>query len=188
MFKTYSVEAVVLSRKNIGEADRLVTLFTKQYGRKKAIAKGIRKISSRRAPHLEIFSVVSLTLHTGKTWDIVSEVAPINNFTHLKSTLGRISYAYIVVELVDRLTAEGQEHYRIYKELVSFLKQLDNKTLKQEDAKKELIIFKRFLLVELGFLGEDQNLSADGLDNQINKILESDLKSPKLLTKLKEKI
>ena len=56
MIRTYKVNAIVLARRNIGEADKLITLFTKEYGKKKVLAKGIRRVSSRRAPYLEQFS------------------------------------------------------------------------------------------------------------------------------------
>lgn len=61
------VSAVVFSRKNIGEADRLVTFFTREEGLIRAIAKGVRKIPSSRGGHLEPCTLVSATLHESKS-------------------------------------------------------------------------------------------------------------------------
>lgn len=184
MIRTYKAEAIILSRKNIGEADKLITVFTKQYGKKTVIGKGIRRINSRRAPHLELFSRVIVNLHHGRSWDIITEVSPIEIFTILRKKLGRIGYAYIALELTDRLTAENQPDEFIYFKLLETLQMLNNSDIKQPDAKLKLEAYKHDLLSELGFITRDEFLDEDNLSQKIEAVLESELKSPKLLTNL----
>ena len=75
MTKSYKADGIIVARKNFGETDKLVTIFTKQYGKKVVLAKGIRRITSRRAPHLELFSAVSLVLRSGKSFDYITLVS-----------------------------------------------------------------------------------------------------------------
>lgn len=184
MNRIFKADAIVLSRKNIGEADKLLTLFTKQYGKKKVIAKGIRKINSRRAPHLELFSQISAVFHQGKELDLITEVQSYYPPTKLRQKLGRVAYAYIAVELVERLTAENQEHWLIFDKLTAFLKLLNHSTTNITLAKKELFLFKQFLLSELGFIEKNIYYDEQELDEVVYKVLESKIKSTNLLTNL----
>lgn len=184
MNRSYKVDAIVLSRKNTGEADKILTLFTRQFGKKKVIAKGIRKISSRRAPFLEVFSEISAVLHQGRNFDIVTEVSSLSSLPVLQKKLGRISYAYLAVELVDRLTAENQENYLIFQKLSGFLKLLNHPDADINSVRKELVIFKQFLLSELGFIEKNISYREKELDDLLVKILEGNLKSTVLLAKL----
>jgi len=52
--KSYKTEGIIIKRKNFGEADRILTIFTKNKGKISIVAKGVRKINSRRAPHIEL--------------------------------------------------------------------------------------------------------------------------------------
>jgi len=64
--KSYKAEGIVIKRKNFGEADRILTVFTKKYGKIKVLAKGVRRITSRRGPNVELFNQVELVLHQGR--------------------------------------------------------------------------------------------------------------------------
>lgn len=181
--KTYKIEGIVLTRRNWGEADKLITIFTKQYGKKTVIAKGVRRISSRRAPYLEPFMQVQMVLHHGKMFDYVSEVTSVANFGNIRINLIKVSYTYIALEILNRLLADNQESYPIYKELINFLTDLNHQqTDKQMD--EMLTRFKRFILVELGFISIHITLNKTQLEDKITTIIESHLKSPKLLSSL----
>jgi DNA repair protein RecO (recombination protein O) len=186
--RSYKVDAIVLARRNIGETDKLLILYTKQYGKKQVIAKGIRKINSRRASHLEVFSEITAILYQNRNIDLVTEVNSIRPLPILQKKLGRIAYAYIAVELVDRLTAENQENYLIFQKLVNFLNFLNNKNTNLQSAKKELYEFKISLLSELGFIEKNIIYQDDELEKILIKILEGEIKSMKLLTKLTKQL
>lgn len=186
MIRIYKAEGIVLARRNTGEADRLVTVFTKQYGKKVLKAAGVRRINSRRSPHLELFTHLDLIIHPGKAWDIVSEVAPIERFPYIRIRLERIGFAYIVLELVNRILAENQEALTVYISLVRFLHRLNDATLTRHEAGQELVAFKQYLLSELGFVSGEH--PAVRLDRTIEDILESRLKSPVLLTRIQSHI
>ncbi len=180
--RVYTTHAVVLKRRNVGEADRIVTIFSKEYGRMRVIAKGVRRVHSRRAPHLEVFSHVTLILHKGKTWDSISEATPIHAFSLLRRSLPLISEGYYLCELVDALTPEHQEHRDIYTLLLEAMMTL-NKT-SQTNPVEVSGQFALELLRSLGYLARDRSLPLGQIDSYIERIIEKRLHTPKILSRL----
>lgn len=180
--RMYMAHAVVLKRRNVGEADRIVTIFSKEYGRMRVVAKGIRRVHSRRAAHLEIFSDVTLVLHRGKTWDIVTEATPIHAFSRLRESLPRVSAGYYLCELVDSLTPERQEHRDVYTLLVDALTQLNDSRGSDPVALSEQFALE--LLRSLGYLAHDRSIMSGQIEPYIEQIIEKRIQSHRLLTKL----
>ena len=180
--RIYSAHAVVLKRRNVGEADRIVTIFSKEYGRMKVIAKGIRRIHSRRAAHVEVFSHVSLVLYRGKTWDSVTQASPIDAFSFLRGNLTRVSAGYYLCELVDALTPEHQEHRDVYTLLLDALMAINDSKVNDLISVSEQ--FALALLRALGYLAHDRSLTLAQIDPYIEKIIEKRLKTPKILSQL----
>jgi len=178
----YKAEGIILKRRNVGETDRIVTIFTKEYGKIRVIAKGIRRIHSRRAPYLEIFSQVKLIIHHGRLLDSVSEVEGINDFHSLKSDLRKVSLAYLVCELVDTLLAERQEHRDVFELMRATLAKLEeNKSDPPADLGRH---FALELLWLLGFLPRGQVLTGRKLQDFIENLAEKHLRTPKLIRQL----
>ena len=180
--RVYTTHAVVLKRRNVGEADRVVTIFSKEYGRMKVIAKGVRRVHSRRAPYLEVFSHVTLILHKGKTWDSISEATPIHAFPLLRESLSKISEGYYLCELVDALTPERQEHRDVYTLLLEAMMTL-NKISKINPVEVSGL-FALELLRSLGYLARDNSLPLARIDSYIERIIEKRLHTPRILSRL----
>lgn len=181
--RTYKTEGIILKRTNFGEADRIITIFTKHYGKVKAIAKGVRKVKSRRAPHLELFNRASLFLSTGKNLDIITEAQVINSFSNLKRELKKIGLAFKACELVDQLTREDQVQKEVFNLLVSCFNQLNH----QSKTKSLMEIVRNFemkLLQILGFLPKGKALEKIDVERFIEEIIERKLKSKKFFSEL----
>lgn len=180
--RVYKVEAIILKRKNIGETDRILTLLTKQFGKLKVIAKGIRKTSSKRSPHLELFTHVDLVLHKGKTWDSVTEVNGMETFQGLRTHLSRITIAYYLCELVDRLLPDRQEHMEVFMHLVTSFQLLNNGKYKKgrEFCEQRSLT----LLQMLGYIPDAQVMDFMEIQKFIENIIGKRLNTQKLLTKL----
>ena len=112
--RTYRTEAIVLRRKDIGEADRILTLFTPNLGKVRAVAKGIRKPRSRKAGHLELFTCTKLLLAKGRDLDIITQAEVLEPYRPLREDLLRGAYAAYMVELLDRFAPDGEEHPELY--------------------------------------------------------------------------
>jgi DNA repair protein RecO (recombination protein O) len=117
--RSFRVEAVVLRHADWGEADRLLTLFTRERGKVRAIAKGARRIRSRKAGHLEPFTHVTLQLARGRDLLIVTQADTLEAYLPLGSDLLRTGNASYVVELLDRFTYEDEQESQAIFHLVT---------------------------------------------------------------------
>jgi len=113
----YRAEAIVIRRGNLGEADRIVTLYTREYGKLAAAAKGARKPGSRFAGRLELFTQLRMLLGVGRTLDVVSQVEVIEPFAAIRGDLGRMGAASLIVEVADRATPEREPYPAFYRVL-----------------------------------------------------------------------
>ncbi len=92
----------------LGEADRLVTLLTREEGKFEAVARGARKIKSRLAAGVDIFTYGHFTFHRGKTWPIITGQEPIERFSWFRDDPDLYPYGIYMAELTDRLVS-GEE-------------------------------------------------------------------------------
>jgi DNA repair protein RecO (recombination protein O) len=125
--RSFRVEAVILRHSDWGEADRILTIFTRERGKVRAIAKGARKVRSRKAGHLEPFTRVTLQLAKGRDLLIVTQVDTLDAYFPLKENLTKTVYASYVVELLDRFSYEDEsENIDLFRLLTDTLTRIGN--------------------------------------------------------------
>jgi DNA repair protein RecO (recombination protein O) len=112
--RRYTTEAIVLSRFDLGEADRVLTLITPAGGKLKVIAKGIRKPTSRLGGSLEPFAELTVALARGRTFDIVTQVSVGHAWLHLRDDLESTATAWYLAELADRSLEERHAAEPLY--------------------------------------------------------------------------
>jgi DNA repair protein RecO (recombination protein O) len=122
--RSIKVEAIVLRHTEWGEADRMLSLFSRELGKLQAIAKGVRKIHSRKAGHLEPFTRVNLLLAKGRDLWIVTQAETLDAYMPLRTGMAGVVYASYAVELLDRFTFEEGETLPLYKLLQDTLTRL----------------------------------------------------------------
>lgn len=166
--KSYSSEAIVLARKNYSEADRILVVFSKIYGKLSLLAKGVRRTKSRKRAHIEIFNRINFSAARGKSLDIITEAEVIDSFSDIKNNLKKVAVTYFIMEVAGRITREGEKHDDVYALLRDYLERLrTNGSLKK--LRKDFIYD---ILVILGFWPEGKNLT------QPDKVLEEVLEHP----------
>ncbi len=106
--RSFRAEAVVLRHADWGEADRILTLYTRERGKLRAVAKGARRIKSRKAGHLEPFTRVTLQLAKGREMPIVTQADTVEPYLALCEDLVKTANAAYLVELLDRFTYEDE--------------------------------------------------------------------------------
>lgn len=148
--RLYRTHAVVLRRRDFKDADRILTVFTPNYGKLELLAKGIRKTTSRKAGHLELFSHSALMVAKGRTWDIVTEVVGVESFPAIRTDLDKISQANYIGELVDCFTESGDENQPLWDLLILTLQEL-NQLPPGQDGLMLLHWFEMHLLSLVGF-------------------------------------
>jgi len=108
MSRLYRTEGIVMHRREQGDADRVLTLCTPQ-GKLLVMAKGARKLRSRKAGHIELFTRANFVIsHVPNYWDIISQAEMIAPHAVLRSDLLRGAYARYVIEMLDRFFTEGE--------------------------------------------------------------------------------
>lgn len=123
--RLYKTEAVVLKHIPIGEADRVITLFTPDLGVVRASAKGVRRPTSRLAGHLEPLVRSRLMLHRGRNLDLITGAETLQGFSALREDLEQLGRAMVCVELVDAFSPERQANRPLYDLLVEALEWLE---------------------------------------------------------------
>ena len=112
--RLYRIEGIVLKRQDFGEADRVLTLLTPDRGKLRAVAKGVRRTTSRKAGHIELFSQSHLLLAKGRTMDVITQAQAVNLFRALHDDLLRFTYASYMAELVDKFLEEEDAQEDVY--------------------------------------------------------------------------
>ncbi len=174
--RSFKLEGIVIKRKNIGEADRIITVFSKTYGKLQIKAKGVRKISSRRSGHIELLNHGIFSLHKTKNMPILTEAVSIENFSSLKKDLKRVGSAFHICELVDGLCAENQASYGVFELLNTTLKKLSS----ADKLSNVIYEFEVEILKLLGFYRHVGNVKIN-TKVLIEEILERKLKTRPIL-------
>lgn len=110
---TYSTHAIIIGRHNFGEADRIIVLLTPDQGVVRGVAKGVRRIKSRLAGHLELFSESDLMLATGRNLDVITSARLIRHLS-TADDYDRMRLAYLFAEMTNRLAGEHESHDGVY--------------------------------------------------------------------------
>ncbi len=122
--RIYRTRALILKRRDQGEADRVLTIFTPEYGKRAVIARGVRKPASRKAGHLEPFTHVALMLAKGKTWDVITSAQTVTSFRKLREDLDMLAYASYFCELLDAFVQVDDPHPELYELLLNAFRRL----------------------------------------------------------------
>jgi DNA repair protein RecO (recombination protein O) len=123
--RNYQTEAIIIKKTKLGEADRILTLYTPHLGRIQAVAKGVRRPRSKLSGHLELLTHSQVSLARGKNLATVTGSQTIDSFIVIKSDLELTSYALYITELLHKFTEEHIENYPLFRLLLETLKQLE---------------------------------------------------------------
>lgn len=170
-------EGIVLSRKSFQDADRLVTFYTRDFGKITVIAKGVKKPASRKAGHLELATYCTFYIAKGKNLDILTEVETKEAFGLENLSSRSTNEVYHLLELTNHLTVPNQKNKEVFDLLVDFLKVIGD----EKNKNLTLVAFKIKLLSILGFF------STTNLKDSKSKNLLADFESQDL-GQLKEKL
>jgi DNA repair protein RecO (recombination protein O) len=151
--KLYRTEAIVIRRVNIGEADKILTLFTPSRGKIRAVAKGVRRTNSRMGGHVELFTQSRLLIAAGRNLDIITQTETINAFAPLRVQSNRLDHAFYAVELLDNLTEEFDPHPEVYTLLAETLLALNE----GHDPNTTIRAYELHLLAQVGYRPQLQN-------------------------------
>jgi DNA repair protein RecO (recombination protein O) len=148
--RVYSTPAIVLRQRKLGDADKIITLYTANLGKIDAVAKGVRKARARLAGHVEPLTHANFQLARGKSLDIVTQVESIESFQGLRDDLERLSRALYSCELLDKFTELHEEHFDLYRLLLDTLRRVGGR----DDIDTPVRFFEMAVLDALGYRPE----------------------------------
>lgn len=117
----YNADAIVIRSREYGEADKLLTLFSRERGKLEAVAKGVRKPKSTQRGGTQLFTYADFHLYKGKSLDTVSQVQPRESFIHIWNDLDRTIAASGIAELLDISTTREQPESELFTLTLGFL-------------------------------------------------------------------
>lgn len=148
--RVYNSPAIVLRQRKLGDADKIITLFSASRGKLDAVAKGVRRSRSKLAGHVEPLAHASFQFAQGRNLDIITQAETIEPFAELRDDLDRMSRALYACELLDRFTEPHHEHFDLYRVLLDTLRRI----AARDDLDTPLRYFEMRLLDVLGYRPE----------------------------------
>jgi DNA repair protein RecO (recombination protein O) len=150
---TYRDVAVVLRTHKLGEADRIITLLSRGRGKIRAVAKGVRRTSSKFGARLEPFSHIDLQFAVGRTLDVVTQVESLDAFGEpLTANYPAYTAGQVMLETADRLVVEeGEPAVQQYQLLVGALKVLNRGT--SDGPRAATLVLDSYLLRAMAVAG-----------------------------------
>ena len=150
---TYRDEAVVLRTHKLGEADRIITMLSRRHGKVRAVAKGVRRTTSKFGARLEPFSHIDLQFATGRSLDVVTQVESLDAFGEpLTEDYPAYTAGEVMLETADRLVVEEREPaLQQYLLLVAALRALNEGT--SDGPRPATLILDSYLLRSLAIAG-----------------------------------
>ena len=145
--RNYQTEAIIIKKIKLGEADRILTLYTPHLGKIQAVAKGVRRPRSKMSGHLELLTHSQVSLARGRNLDTITGSQTINSFLPLKSDLWLISCGLYATELINQFTADHIEDYPLFQLLLETMHRL----CRGGDNELVLRYFELHLLNEVGY-------------------------------------
>jgi len=128
----YKTEGIVLKSIEYGDADKIATIYTKNYGKVQAIAKGIRKTKSKFGSSLEILTYAVFLFYKGKNIDTISQSEILESFFSTSKEVIKFAFATNCAEIVNKLTEEGETNFSLFnllKEALHYLKETNDPKL-----------------------------------------------------------
>lgn len=146
--KKYNLQAIVIKSIKYKDADKIFTLFSKELGKISAIARGVRKISSRRAGNLDTLNLVSIAIRNNDNgFNDIEEVKTLESFIDLKKDLAKSVKSYYIVEMIHKSIEEGEQNEKLFDLLVNSLKMMQ----KTSDPMFVVCYFEMNLMSDLGY-------------------------------------
>lgn len=172
--RLFSSLGLVLSKVNYGEADRILFVLTYHYGRLALLAKGVRRINSRKRGSLEIFNLIRFQASRGKNLDVIREVELVNSFDKIRTSLKKITLAYYFSEVLLKVLPDGEENKKIFDISLSYFEKLENE--RNLSALRQKFLFD--ILTSLGFWPKDKELK--NFDFILERVLEKKINAKRI--------
>jgi DNA repair protein RecO (recombination protein O) len=171
MIRSLKTEAIVLRKNNLLNKDVLISFFTQDLGKLTVFAKGVKKITSRRSPHLQTGNLINILVSHKNNYYYLQESQLISGFSELKKKENKVNQLYQFLFVLDRLLPEQQKETKVYKLTKRFLIDLS----KSSKAERIIVKYLTEIMMFLGYL--DKKVSRTELKYLIEEIINEKIPS-----------
>ena len=149
---TFKARAIILRSHKLGEADKIIRMYSRQGKTISAVAKGSRKTKSRFRGRLELFNMADMELTRGRNLDVINQADIIHWFTNISRDFYKFAFAGIISNIILKTQAPGSENPALFKLLYISFNEIDGTAQEDElNLKKILCIFEAKFLQVTGF-------------------------------------
>jgi len=157
MVRFHKDEGIVLSKKNLLNEDKLITIFSQNYGKIVLLGKGVRKIISRRLSHLETGNFIKFSFYKKDNYFYLRETEVIYGYSKIKRSNEKINQLYLLFFILNKILPENQKEQAIFSKTLNILKDLNNR----EDVDVERVRhYLNDILIIDGFINKDETNKA----------------------------
>lgn len=140
---------IIIHQIRFGEADKFVFIFTARHGLIKVVAKGARRLTSKKSPHLDNLNLIKFQTNRGDIPQYLAQVETVNAFSPIKADLKKTRTCFYLTEILHRTLAEGETDEALFAALKKFLEDLNLSA--ETDCRHLAVEFQHYLIERLGF-------------------------------------
>ncbi|MCL1918035.1 MAG: DNA repair protein RecO [Peptococcaceae bacterium] len=166
---TYKVDALVIRSREFKESDRIVTLYSRECGKISAVAKGVRKSTSKQRAGVQLYTYADFMLYKGRSLDTIQQAHPREVFLYLWDDYERVCSAGCMAEVLDAATPDGETDERVFLLSLKFLFMLEaiDPWMALAAYGLRLMAHLGYMSGELGIEGVQNELGIEGVQNSI---------------------
>jgi len=155
MSRVLKTEAIVFKKNSLLNKDVIITFLTQELGKVRVLAKGIKKITSRRLPHVQTGNLLKIVIHKNNDRFFLSETQLISSFSQIKNDPTKINYLYYFLFVLEKILPEDQKEDLIYVITKHYLVDL----AKNIFTKDKLVSYLNKVLIKLGYLHKGRSFN-----------------------------
>ncbi len=167
---------IIIHQVRFGEADKFVIIFSQNHGLIKVVAKGVRRLTSKKSAHLDNLNLIKFQTNRGDTPQYLSQLETVNAFSKIKAVLKKTRTCFYLTEILARTLAEGEADEALFSSLKKFLLDLNQAETNTRDL---AVDFQRYLIARLGFPPPQSDEPA-ALVSYFESLIDRQLMSPKI--------
>jgi len=147
----YSTEGIILKKTDIGEADALFTIYTKDFGKIRAVAQGVKKENAKLKGHLEPFSLSMVNFVLGKNTPRLTHATLVRFWNFVREDERKLKAAHLIAQAFDLYCLEGERDFQLWELLVRSFSELDNERGASNEIEALLDSFEKNFVEILGY-------------------------------------
>lgn len=141
IFMEYKYTGIILDKKDVGETDRIYSIFTLENGKIRVLAKGVRKANAKLAGFLENFTLAEIFIAKSHGMGKITGSIVIDNFSEIRKNFNIIQFVFETVKIFNKFVREESKDQKIFELLKSYLEAMNNLALQEKEEKSELVFF-----------------------------------------------